>query len=29
MSMADIWFAGLGLGLIGAMIAYLALLRKA
>jgi hypothetical protein len=27
--MLDLWFAGLGLGLIGLMAAYLALLRKA
>jgi hypothetical protein len=27
--MLDIWFAGLGLGLIGLMAAYLTLLRKA
>jgi len=27
--MMDIWFAGLGLGLIGAMAGYLAILRKA
>ena len=28
-TMLDIWFGGLGLGLIGLMAAYLALLRKA
>ena len=27
--MLDLWFGGLGLGLIGLMAAYLALLRKA
>lgn len=28
-SMLDIWFCGLGLGVIGLMLAYVALLRKA
>jgi len=27
--MMDLWFAGLGVGLIGAMAGYLAILRKA